>query len=157
MPSRQCNDAGRNLLEQLQPFRRDAVFPNEKTGGIAARPCQAIDVARRDRIGDGREYAAIAPFAAGDPHCADRGSIAGQGRASQQKRPVHVRYRIVAADFSYSITSSAMLSNAEGTMRPSCFAVIRLMTNWNLVGRTTGISAGLAPLMMRPAVLPPLR
>ena len=46
---RPCH-AGRNLLEQLQPFRSDAVFPHEKTGGIAARPCQAIDVARADEV-----------------------------------------------------------------------------------------------------------
>ena len=34
--------------------------------------------------------------------------------------------------------------------RPSTFAVVRLMTNSNLVGCSTGRSAGLAPLRMRP-------
>jgi hypothetical protein len=46
----------------------------------------------------------------------------------------------------YSITSSARASNVGGTVRPSALAVLRLMTSWNLVGCSTGRSAGLAPL-----------
>ena len=51
----------------------------------------------------------------------------------------------------YSITSSAMASSTAGTSRPSALAVFRLMTNSNLVGRTTGKSLALSPLRMRPA------
>src|SRR5882757_7174909 len=50
----------------------------------------------------------------------------------------------------YSITSSAWASNDAGTTRPSAFAVLRLMTNSNLVGSRTGKSAGFSPLRMRP-------
>jgi hypothetical protein len=50
----------------------------------------------------------------------------------------------------YSITSSALACNVSGTVRPSILAVFRLMASSNLVGRTTGRSAGLAPLRMRP-------
>jgi hypothetical protein len=45
---------------------------------------------------------------------------------------------------SYSITSSAATSSLSGTLRPSTLAVVRLMTRSNLVGCSTGMSAGLA-------------
>src|SRR5262245_16377566 len=50
----------------------------------------------------------------------------------------------------HSITSSARASRVAGTSMLSVFAVCRLMTNSNLVGRSTGMSAGFAPLRMRP-------
>src|SRR5262249_36985289 len=53
---RHPRDSGRNLFEQLQPFRSDTVFEHNKTGGIAARPRQAFGVARADRVSDSREY-----------------------------------------------------------------------------------------------------
>jgi len=45
----------------------------------------------------------------------------------------------------YSITSSARASKAGGMVRPSAFAVLRLIAKSNLVGCSTGRSAGLAP------------
>src|SRR5262249_31448357 len=45
-----------------------------------------------------------------------------------------------------SITSSAATCNVCGTVMPSDFAVLRLITSSNRVGCTTGSSAGLAPL-----------
>ena len=51
----------------------------------------------------------------------------------------------------YSITSSARASSEGGISIPSVFAVCRLMTNSNLVGSWTGISAGFSPLRIRPA------
>ena len=50
----------------------------------------------------------------------------------------------------YSITSSAVASSVGGTVRPSILAVSWLMTSSNLLACTTGRSAGLAPLRMRP-------
>src|SRR5262249_49239065 len=50
----------------------------------------------------------------------------------------------------HSITSSATDSSVGGTVRPSMVAVWALMTNSNLVDCSTGRSAGLAPLRMRP-------
>src|SRR5262252_974720 len=44
----------------------------------------------------------------------------------------------------HSITSSAVESSVAGTVRPSALAVLRLITNSNLVGCTTGKSPGLA-------------
>src|SRR5262249_44914557 len=51
---------------------------------------------------------------------------------------------------SHSITSSARASSVGGTSMPSARAVGRLMTKSNLVGCTTGRSAGLAPLRILP-------
>src|SRR2546430_2540071 len=45
----------------------------------------------------------------------------------------------------HSITSSARKRNASGTFRPSTLAVVRLKTRSNLVGCSTGISAGFVP------------
>src|SRR5262249_10455721 len=46
----------------------------------------------------------------------------------------------------HSITSSASASSRSGTLRPSAFAVFRLITSSNLVGCWTGRSDALAPL-----------
>ena len=51
----------------------------------------------------------------------------------------------------HSITSSARKRIAVGTSRPSIFAVFRLTTSSNLVGCSTGKSAGFSPLRIRPA------
>src|SRR5262249_34468701 len=52
-----------------------------------------------------------------------------------------------AADTSlvYSITSSARASSVDGISRPRAFAVVMFMTRSNLVGCSTGRSAGFAP------------
>src|SRR5215472_9330089 len=50
----------------------------------------------------------------------------------------------------HSITSSASASNVGGISRPSALAVLRLITNSNLVGCVTGSSSGLAPLRILP-------
>ncbi len=66
------------------------------------------------------------------------GSPRSRGRTEFRVAPPH------------SITSSAVASSLSGTVRPSILAVETLMTNSNLVDCTTGRSAGLAPLRMRP-------
>src|SRR5216684_4954388 len=49
----------------------------------------------------------------------------------------------------HSITSSARSRNDSGIVRPSALAVLRLITSSNLVGCSTGKSAGLEPLRIR--------
>jgi hypothetical protein len=49
----------------------------------------------------------------------------------------------------HSITSSASASSLSGMSRPRALAVLRLIINSNLVGCTTGRSAGFSPLTMR--------
>jgi len=46
---------GRDLFEQLQPFRADAVFEQDEAGGVAIRPRQAGDEAVADRINNANE------------------------------------------------------------------------------------------------------
>ena len=49
----------------------------------------------------------------------------------------------------HSITSSASCRIDSGIVRSSALAALRLITNLNLVGCSTGKSAGLAPLRIR--------
>jgi hypothetical protein len=60
-------------------------------------------------------------------------SLAGLKSANRRHSAIH------------SITSSARASIVGGTVRPNAFAVVRLMTRSNLVGCSTGRSAGFAP------------
>src|SRR6478752_6813774 len=71
------------------------------------------------------------------------------------------RYSLLGPDFhrldrasfawrTHSITSSASASNLEGISILNVFAVCRLTTSSNLVARSIGRSAGLAPLRIRP-------
>src|SRR5262249_10421659 len=54
----------------------------------------------------------------------------------------------------HSITSSAACRKGSGMVRPSAFAVLRLTTSSNLVGRSIGISAGFLPCSTL-AIMPP--
>src|SRR5262249_30609347 len=49
----------------------------------------------------------------------------------------------------HSITSSARARSVSGTVRPSAFAVLRLITSSSFVGVCAGRSAGFSPLRMR--------
>jgi hypothetical protein len=53
----------------------------------------------------------------------------------------------------YSITSTARASNVGGTISPSAFAVLRLITSSYLVGADAGSSRG-PTAEVRPPVLP---
>ena len=58
---------------------------------------------------------------------------------------------------SYSINSSASNCIEKGTVSPSSFAVFILITNSNLVGCSTGISAGLVPRSILSTISPARR
>jgi hypothetical protein len=68
-------------------------------------------------------------------------------RERPRRRAAEQRYELAP---NHSITSSARASSVGGTVRPSALAVWWLMTSSNLLACTTGRSAGLAPLRMRP-------
>src|SRR5262245_913036 len=68
-------------------------------------------------------------------------------RERPRGRPAHERDEFPPF---HSITSSAVICMISGTVRPSALAVLRLITSSNLVGCTTGRSAGFAPLRMCP-------
>ena len=54
----------------------------------------------------------------------------------------------------YSMTWSARWRSEGAIVRPRALAVLRLMTNSNLVGRSIGMSAGLAPANTRATYCP---
>ena len=63
-----------------------------------------------------------------------------------KRRPEQVQQ----TEQAYSITSSAIARRPGGKVRPNGLAVLRLITNSNLVDRKTGRSAGFSPLRIRP-------
>src|SRR5499427_3071811 len=67
------------------------------------------------------------------------------GRYSLLGPDLHRLDRTSFAWRTHSITSSARVSRVGGISRPSTLAVVRLMTKSNLVGCSTGMSAGFAP------------
>src|SRR5439155_24021584 len=54
----------------------------------------------------------------------------------------------------HSMTSSARAKSDCGTVRPSAFAVLRLITSSNLLGCSIGRSAGLAPFSILAVEIP---
>jgi hypothetical protein len=82
--------------------------------------CRSRDRCRLTKLLDGRSF-----------HISRRRLIAGVGRAGRAP---------------YSMIWSARPSTEGGIVRPRAFAAFRLMTSSNLVGCSTGRSAGLAPL-----------
>ena len=85
-------------------------------------------------------------FASGEPGWRNPiTGIAGLLRPRRQRphrRAAQQRDELAA---SHSITSSARASSDGGTVTPIAFAVLRLMISSNLVGCSTGSSAGLIP------------
>src|SRR2546422_6363529 len=71
----------------------------------------------------------------------DQPHAAGESSRAPRRAPARRR-----TSTRYSMTWSARPSTEGGIVSPSAFAVFRLMTNSNLVGCSTGRSAGLAPL-----------
>jgi protocatechuate 3,4-dioxygenase beta subunit len=70
---------------------------------------------------------------------------------SGEMRAPHIHFVAPACGWrTHSITSSASASTVSGTVRPSALAVLRLITNSNLVGCMTGRSAGFSPLRILP-------
>src|SRR5262249_3736152 len=68
------------------------------------------------------------------PLSGERRAEQATGHGTEECPPLH-----------YSITSSARARSDGGIVRPSAFAVLRLMTSSNLVGCSTARSPGLAP------------
>src|SRR5207245_3723757 len=71
-----------------------------------------------------------------------QGAVVGGERAANPSAALRSWPRW--AEHGYSITWSARPSTGGGIFRPSAFAVLRLITSSNLVGCSTGRSAGLA-------------
>jgi hypothetical protein len=65
--------------------------------------------------------------------------------ATTERTSLEVRFVPTAEVRSYSITLSARMSSAGGTVRPSAAAVFKLMASSMAVGCSTGMSAGAVP------------
>ena len=210
-----AGDAGRHLLEQLDPFAGHARLQVRESGGVAARTRQARHEALGDRLADpgehdrngarrllcpdqsqggigqdqvrrkaqqfrgggpcplgigntppviDREIATDRPSQLVEALLKRRDAAAGLrvvlGQHHQHADAAHAIGRLRARGERpgrraaekgdeipppHSITSSARTSNEGGTSRPSALAVTRLMARSNLVGCSTGRSAGFAP------------
>src|SRR5262245_13258828 len=70
-------------------------------------------------------------------------------RSRQHIRRYHSDFRFSILDFGlldHRITLSALAKTLGGIINPICWAVLRLMTNSNFIGCSTGKSAGFVPL-----------
>jgi hypothetical protein len=71
------------------------------------------------------------------------GQIAGHTRCKLCRR--RLSRRVPAGTMAYWITSVAWKRSVGGMVRPRAWAVLRLITSSNVMGCSTGRSAGLAP------------
>ena len=96
-------------------------------------------------------WAARLPAAPCRDHPHRHRSIAIEPRAGGRSRPQHqLRTHAPQQNYKcYSITSSARANSIGGTVSPSAFADLRLMTKSNLVGCSTGSSLAFTPFKMR--------
>src|SRR5437899_9199682 len=74
----------------------------------------------------------------------ERAVVQGQGAPGEADSSTKELAALV--EHAYSMTWSARSSSVCESVRPRAFAVFRLMTSSNLVGCSTGRSAGFAPL-----------
>src|SRR5262249_16845437 len=77
--------------------------------------------------------------------CKEHGAKSKHGDFSLHVFPCSLHSSLDTRPFFHLITLSARASTLGGIVRPICFAVLRLITNSNFIGRSTGRSAGLAP------------
>ena len=66
-----------------------------------------------------------------------------------RRRGFHSCRAATPSNTRYWTILSALTSTSGGMVNPSALAVLRLMTNSNFVGRSTGSSDGLVPLRIR--------
>ena len=115
-------------------------------GYIAARPIE-----KQLTI---EEAKAIMPAGLGDYDGGEERTAAGRGSRHRSRRSFTALHNVREGairrhQLTYSITSSAVASSDEGTVRPSALAALRLITSSNLVGCWIGRLAGFSPLRMR--------
>ena len=102
---------------------------------LAGVPGRALPCQRRRPAA----HSALSTPITGIAGCCARAASGHAGRAAEkcdELAPVH------------SMTLSASLISAGGTLMPSALAVLRLMTSSNLLGCSIGMSPGFAPLRM---------
>src|SRR5437870_4044575 len=76
----------------------------------------------------------------------ERAKCKTQGRRFFYSSNFLLRFFLFTFVLFYLMILSARASTFDGIVRPICLAVLRLITNSNFIGCSTGRSAGLAPL-----------
>ena len=133
--------AGEFGRESGKPVGLALVKPRLEHEVLALHPAEGSQRPNQ-RQARGRIWQALGKHA--DPYLLPRLLSLGGQRRSKEDRTCASEER--ATVHHYWITSSARASSAGGIVRPSALAVLRLMTKSNLLGCSTGRSAGLAPL-----------
>src|SRR5689334_16325265 len=72
--------------------------------------------------------------------------LRGRPKCKEYNARDQADYQPSTNGYFHLITRSALASTFGGIVRPICLAVLRLITNSNFVGCSTGSSAGFAPL-----------
>src|SRR4029450_5487042 len=120
------------------------LHPGRVEGGSPA----ALVVARKLKVEALMRHAPAAPPDAGpgvEPGAQGvKGSVVGRAREPSEAECCSQELAALV-EHGYSMTWSAWRMTVCGIVRPSAFAVLRLMTSSNFVGCSTGRSAGLAP------------
>jgi hypothetical protein len=153
------------LLRQLEHWSEVRTPPGEERGHITRadfrrprveqpdhrhyRPLRARRERPRNRAAEQRDE--LAPLI---KKTSSHGTIAKcAGLTKRPRSPRAYRFHARGSAESrwaiHSMTSSARRRNDSGIVSPSAFAVLRLITNSNLIGRSIGKSATLAPLRIR--------
>ena len=117
----------RGVQEYFTPVGELSEFPRLRAIA-AARKTDVASLAKES----------VEALVASEERPGDSAGLALELEDLQNYRPLH------------SITSSAATCRLTGTVSPSALAVLRFITSSNLVGCTTGKSAGFSPLRMRP-------
>ena len=74
-----------------------------------------------------------------------RGAAEAEGRGAQRRIRSIRRLLLNGCELDLLVTSSAVVSSDEGTVRPGALTALRLITSSNLVGCWIGRSAGFRP------------
>ena len=135
----------------VRPIRRRAIFHNvpfrehELVSHHPARPRCAAQQNRSANDRFGSKARITAP-----QHCCplhlNKQTPTGRVQCDAMG---HSRHMQCSKGTRYSISSSARTRSVSGIVRPIAFAVLRLITSSNLVGRWIGSSPGFAPARIR--------
>ena len=131
-----ANQIGRQRRQSIVLVLRPAIFD---------RHVPALDIAGFAQALAERAHTVRVPVrrcAAEEPDHRHRRLLRARRERPRRRRAAEQRDELAPP---HSITSSARASSIGGTSRPSALAVLRLITSSNLVGCSTGRSAGFAP------------
>jgi hypothetical protein len=102
---------------------------------------RSVETGQLRRCGRSGRMSAMPPITTKPaPHLDGQKGAKTELRPPQQMQPIRTCRRPA-----HSTNSSASDSNGAGIANPNALAVVILMTNWNLVGCSTGISPAFAP------------